>query len=527
MAICIRRREFIVTLGSAAAVWPLGAHAQQAAMPVIAGCSLESVDFIGNWLLTGLFACPRLYPWTYPHGAAMATDFLWQRGRQWNFRLKIPLALRQHFVGKGCKPLVRIVEPLGDSYELARIEATRRASVYMAIFARLRAGEKLTPDDIKREIVAAGITPTQRKILGLLHMAGPQAAVSRDSIVRTLDLFEPQAPAPAQPITSVRALAVGDETIGQAAEAWFAEVQSDKSAAVRDATLAGHRLRVRSFIDARGDIPLASITRSMASDFLSSLAAKGLSNRTINNYTTTMQCVFKSARNRGRYTGDIPFADMKRKAGGKSYIPFSDEEVKAIFAALPCEIKPAKHTPQTALPWIVRIAAFSGLRIEEISQLTTTDIETRGTNGGTQIVFNVHNGDSDHHLKTDSAARVVPVHSELVRMGFLDYVAKLPIGPLFPGLSRRKSKGNKIGARAGELFRKLLIKLGIKRQGKVFHSWRHNVSESLERAGISETDVARILGHSIPGLSFGVYSSGPGLARLKVVVEAITYFMAR
>jgi LDH2 family malate/lactate/ureidoglycolate dehydrogenase len=51
----------------------------------------------------------------------------------------------------------------------------------------------------------------------------------------------------------------------------------------------------------------------------------------------------------------------------------------------------------------------------------------------------------------------------------------------------------------------------------------HLVGTALEQAGVSQTDAARVLGHAIAGMSYGVYSSGPGLKRLAAVVEEIRY----
>jgi len=52
-------------------------------------------------------------------------------------------------------------------------------------------------------------------------------------------------------------------------------------------------------------------------------------------------------------------------------------------------------------------------------------------------------------------------------------------GPLFPGLKRRASKDGKIGARLGELFRKRLVALGLKRDGLCVHSFPHTVAGRL------------------------------------------------
>jgi hypothetical protein len=65
--------------------------------------------------------------------------------------------------------------------------------------------------------------------------------------------------------------------------------------------------------------------------------------------------------------------------------------------------------------------------------------------------------------------------------------------------------------------------LGLKRERLCFHSFRHIVAEALEAAAVSQTDAARVLGHTVAGMSYRVYSSGPGLKRLAAVVEEIAY----
>jgi integrase len=247
------------------------------------------------------------------------------------------------------------------------------------------------------------------------------------------------------------------------------------------------------------------------------------SNRTRNSYSATMHLVIETARTRGRYQGENPFGGLKAEAVGESYQPFTEAELRTLFAALPREIKPAKHTPESALPWVALIAAYTGMRLEEIAQLAARDVREQQANGATIWVMDIHNG-GNNALKNKASARLVPVHSALVRAGLLQYVAALPKGgPLFPGLVRRESKGGKIGARLGELFRKKLVALNLKREGLCFHSFRHLVAGRLEEAAVSQTDAARVLGHAIAGMSYGVYSSGPGLKRLAAVVEEIRY----
>jgi integrase len=451
------------------------------------------------------------------------SDHLWQRGAQWYLRLAIPRPLRQHFLSSTGKPLVRIVEPLGDSRSQAQIEAARRAAKYLEMFERLKRGETL--DNIKQdEALREQLRIREQAMLERIRQVS-----SPDDMRRILALRSPEYERwskefianwkPGEATPALPAPANGGETVSQAAEALYGALERDGR---RQTTVDGHKLRVRAFIEACGDIPLASITRSIASDWLDKIGAER-SNRTRNAYSVTMALVIETARKRGRFTGENAFDGQKAKAEGSSYQAFTTEEIQRLFAALPVEIKPAKHTPESALPWVALIAAYTGARLEEIAQLSAADIREQQANGATITVIDIHNG-GNNALKNKASARLIPVHSALVRAGLLDYAKALPKGGLlFPGLKRRESKGGKIGARLGELFRKRLVALGLKREGLCFHSFRHLVAGRLEQAGVAQTDAARVLGHAIEGMSYGVYSSGPGLKRLAAVVEEVRY----
>ena len=161
---------------------------------------------------------------------------------------------------------------------------------------------------------------------------------------------------------------------------------------------------------------------------------------------------------------------------------------------------------------------------QAIAQLDVADVHPQDG----MVVLDIHNGARNHLKNYRSTPRLVPVHSELVQLGLLRYRDSLPKdGLLFPGLKRRPSKDNKIGARITELFGKRLKDLGIKQKAKEekrkvsFHSLRKNAGCAMERGGAAESDAGRVLGHVL-GMTFGTYSQ-PVLERVQETVERISY----
>jgi integrase len=326
-----------------------------------------------------------------------------------------------------------------------------------------------------------------------------------------LPKVEPPVPSEPKPITEPPPPKRGAETFAEAAATYLkSELRDD----VKPATVAEYRRKIEAF--PHKDKPLRTITRGMAAEFLDGLP---VAKRTRNLYAALLSAVYKSAIRREKASAN-PFEEQRLKGVAKvHYEPFTDEEIAALFADAKFEVSPEKHTTATALPWASLISAYTGCRREEVAQLRAAEIKQQ-TDGIWYFEF-CHDGNG----KTEAATRVVPVHHALIDRGLLKYRDALPPGSsLFPGLKGRASKDGKLGAALGEAFGEWRKHLGIVRKGVNFHSFRHTVGDRLLKAGVPENDSAALLGHAHKHITTRVYGhSGPGLHRLREIVEKISY----
>jgi integrase len=132
---------------------------------------------------------------------------------------------------------------------------------------------------------------------------------------------------------------------------------------------------------------------------------------------------------------------------------------------------------------------------------------------------------SKKKLKNEASKRIVPIHSKLIELGFLDVLnaQKKRVTPtqLFPKFTYEK--GNGYGRNLGRWFGNLLTRLELKTEKLVFHSIRHTVARKLRNARAGEADIANILGHSQKGVTMGIYAPELDIQLMQENIEALDY----
>ena len=199
-------------------------------------------------------------------------------------------------------------------------------------------------------------------------------------------------------------------------------------------------------------------------------------------------------------------------------LSFTEQDLIKIFNSQIYQGKDLKFsTTDSASYWIPLIALFTGCRLEEIGQLSINDI----VNESDVWHINIHDYGEGSSLKTDSSIRIVPIHSELIKIGFLKYrqfVADKGFTSLFPQFKRNKQ--GKLTKEFSRDINRKIDRAGVTDPNKTFHSFRHKFKTLCRLAEIQEDIHDALTGHvnSSVGRSYG---SGHSIKRLNTEIQKI------
>lgn len=389
-------------------------------------------------------------------------------------------------------------------------------------------------------------SPSRDTLKSMLHLAFTEL---HRGIAQQLQGEEQAAPSDPRLARALEIKAdAADHTVNALIKAYKKAKWEDWSASSREAVEAPFR----ALKDILGDRDISSVTREDARGVVAMLrdlpagmgrhaALKGLSvpqaieagkrleiepikPATINRaYLAHIAALFKWAMKEGWITS-TPFTGLAVKdsvAEIDKRDPFTAPQLQTLFTS-DTWIAPAK--PDIARPgrfWVPLVALFTGARLGEIAGLRIADVEE--VDGLTALRIRAHAGRS---LKTSYSRRDLPLHPELVRLGFAAFlkhrckVAK-PEELLFP--DAKANVRGQAGAKLGEWFVKTVKGLGLTGTKLGMHSFRHGVEDRLIAADLYGTALGRALLGRESGGSEKSYGKGFTVKDFARALERITY----
>ena len=276
-------------------------------------------------------------------------------------------------------------------------------------------------------------------------------------------------------------------------------------------------------IEVLGNVPIDSLTHEDGRDFVEVLKklpvnrsksyptltvkellelkeVKILSYKSILKHTERISTLFNWAIKQG-YTNQNVFRGKLELTRTVEVVEkhFTQQELDLVLGSALKSESLALNKPERY--WVTMIASHSGARLNEICQLDVSDIqEHEGI-----WVMNLTGDSGDKSIKTHAGNRLVPLHPKLLKLGFLDYVEQTKSSnhqKLFPNLKKMRSTG--YGTMISHWFAKYLKKLGIKKKGKNFHSFRHTVVNKLITKKVYEPFIKELIGHSHGSITMDV-----------------------
>jgi integrase len=225
-----------------------------------------------------------------------------------------------------------------------------------------------------------------------------------------------------------------------------------------------------------------------------------LSAKTVNDiYLSTVRSLFGWAHENERLPENVAATvkqprPRKVKSREKGY---TDQEALTVLTASinyqpkPNQVGYVRETPRhtAAKRWAPVICAFTGARISEITQLRKEDVRQEGDRWIIRIT-------PDAGTVKTGGYRDVPLHRQIVDLGFIDYVNAASAGPLFHNATEPEKFATAASSVSDEIS-KWLRRSKVTPEGvQPNHGWRHRLKTKASELGIDSRVIDAIQGHA-------------------------------
>ncbi|WP_269537029.1 DUF6538 domain-containing protein [Cerasicoccus fimbriatus] len=200
--------------------------------------------------------------------------------------------------------------------------------------------------------------------------------------------------------------------------------------------------------------------------------------------------------------------------------PFDHTDLKHIFEYSPVYLLNKRYDlgGKEACYWIPLLALYTGARMDELGNLYPKDVIQEGN-----VTYISIYADKNKRVKNRYSIRKVPLHRDVIQLGFIDYVAKMKLAGeqwLFPDLKPYQGRRTHYFSRWVNTY--LRTHCGVEDTRKVFHSFRHTFKDLCRNTMIPDDINDALTGHSRKTTG-GKYGNGHALKVLDEAVQRIEF----
>lgn len=257
-----------------------------------------------------------------------------------------------------------------------------------------------------------------------------------------------------------------------------------------------------------GNLKPSEITKSHIAELKDKMLAEGSSPATINKGRGILAAILSTAFDNGKLEVN-PCQGMEKLKVPPKVVdsPYTIEELQTIFSSkVFTEGYRPKGLSGEAIYWMPLLSLYSGARRNELGQLYVEDVANEDGIDYYMIKPDTKTG----RTVKDNKRRRVPLHPDLLKMGFLDYVAKIKSEghqQLFPEL-KVTSRDRKLSDNWGDIWSEYVRQeLGITRIPQPFHGFRHTFIEHGRRSKIDAEHRRLIEAHAVNTVEMKSYGN--------------------